>query len=289
MRRKLRELSLSKPLIVGIGLICLAMVFRLLDIFVFRLDDLLGEIILSKTIGFVIVIVFVKMIGEKMSDIGFNFNNKRSIFIIGAVITIGLMIVGYVVELIVFASDSPQLLVAGIDPKAGVTGGIGFTLFLLLGNVINCFMEEGLFRGVLIPILNRKYSVGRTIFLQGLLFGIWHIPWAFKWYISGMVSGTSGFVMALVMNFVPMIFMGIVFGVMYYYTNSIWTPWISHFLINSILNLFHININGQLDKGMTIRMAVFQFAIFALIPLLIKLSKKLNKYRVQFYTGAKVH
>ncbi len=106
MRKELRELSLSKPLIVGIGLICLAMVFRLLDIFVFRLDDLLGEIILSKTIGFIIVIVFVKMIGEEMSDIGFNFDNKRSIFTIGAVITVGLLIVGYAFEFMVFASDS---------------------------------------------------------------------------------------------------------------------------------------------------------------------------------------
>lgn len=281
MRKKLRDLSLSKPLTVSTGLICLAMIFRLLDIFVLKLDDLLGEIILSKTIGFIIVILFVKIIGDEMSDIGFNVNNKRSIFTIGVVITIILMIAGYAVEFIVFASDSPQLLVAGIDPKAGVTGGIGFALFLLLGNVINCFMEEGMFRGILIPMLNRKYSIRMTILLQGLLFGIWHIPWAFKWYISGMVSGTSGFVLALVMNFIPMVFMGIVFGVMYYYTNSIWTPWISHFLINSILNLAHVNINGELNQGMIIRMAIFQSAIFAFIPILIKLSKRLNKDRVK--------
>lgn len=281
MRRKLRDLSLSKPLIVSTGLICLAMLFRLLDIFVLKLDDLLGEIILSKTIGFIIVILFVKVIGDEMSDIGFNVNNKRSIFTIGVVITIVLMIAGYAVEFIVIASDFPQLQVAGIDPKAGVTGGIGFALFLLLGNVINCFMEEGMFRGILIPMLNRKYSIRMTILLQGLLFGIWHVPWAFKWYISGMVSGTTGFGLALVMNFIPMVFMGIVFGVMYYYTDSIWTPWISHFLINSILNLVHVNINGELNQGMIIRMAIFQFAFFALIPILIKLSKSLNKDRVK--------
>lgn len=286
MRKKLRDLSLSKPLILSICLMCIAMIFRLLDIFAFRLDDLLGEIILSKIIGFIIVILFVKMIGGNISDIGFNINNKWSIFILGAVITSTLMIIGYVGEFIIFASDSPQLLIAAIDPKAGVTGGIGFAVFLLFGNIINCFMEEGLFRGIMIPMLNRKYSIRMSILLQGLLFGIWHIPWAFKWYISDIVSGTSGFIMALVINFIPMIFIGIVLGVMYYYTNSIWTPWISHFIMNSILNLVHVSINGELNIGMTIRMSIFQSVIFILIPVLIKLTKKLNKVSFEYSSGA---
>ena len=69
MRKKLRDLSLLKPLTVSICLMSVAMIFRLLDIFVFRLDDLLGEIILSKAIGFIIVILFVKMIGDNISNI----------------------------------------------------------------------------------------------------------------------------------------------------------------------------------------------------------------------------
>lgn len=286
MRKKLRNLSSSKPLILCLSLMCIAMLFRLLDIFVFRLDDLLGEIILSKIIGFIIVILFVKMIGDNMSDIGFNINNKWSIFILGVVITSTLMLIGYAGEFIIFASDSPQLLITAIDPKAGVTGGVGFALFLLFGNVVNCFMEEGLFRGIMIPLLNKKYSAKMTIFLQGLLFGVWHIPWAFKWYISGMVSGASGFVIALIINFIPMIFMGIVLGVMYYYTDSIWTPWISHFIMNSILNLVHVSINGELNAGMTIRMSIFESIIFILIPVLIMLAKKLNKVSIEYGRGA---
>jgi membrane protease YdiL (CAAX protease family) len=144
-------------------------------------------------------------------------------------------------------------------------------------------MEEGLFRGILIPMFNRKYSVRMTIILQGILFGVWHIPWAFKWYISGTVSGMSGFIMALVINSMPMILMGIIFGVMYYYTDSIWTPWISHFLINSILNIIHISVNGTLDQGVTIRMAVFQAAFTILIPVIIKLSNRFNKVNITQY------
>lgn len=288
MRKKLKDLSLSKPLTLSICLMNIAMIFRLLDIFVFRLDDLLGEIILSKIIGFIIVILFVKMIGNDMSNVGFNVNNRWSIFILGVVITSILLIMAYVGEFIIFASDSPKLLIAAIDPKAGVSGGIGFAIFLILGNAINSFMEEGLFRGIMIPMLNSKYSLRMTIFLQGLLFGLWHIPWAFKWYISGIVSGTSGFVLALIINFIPMIFMGIVFGVMYYYTNSIWTSWISHFIINSILNLLHVSINGKLNVGMTIRMSIFQSTIFILIPILIMFTRKLNKVGDEYCNRSKL-
>ncbi|AFS78460.1 abortive infection protein [Gottschalkia acidurici 9a] len=281
MRKKLKSLSSSNPLILSIYLMCIAMLFRLLDIFVLRLDDLLGEIILSKIIGFIIVILFVKMVDNSMSDIGFNINNKLSIFILGAVVTVVLMFIGYVGEFMIFSSDSPKLLISAIDPKAGVTGGVGFAIFLLFGNVINCFMEESLFRGVMIPLLNKKYSIKMTIFLQGLLFGIWHIPWAFKWYISGIVSGASGFIMALIINSIPMIFIGIVLGVMYYYTNSIWTPWISHFMMNSILNLVHVSINGKLNIGMIIRMSIFESIIFMLIPILIIITRKTNKVSIE--------
>ncbi len=77
---RLKDLLLSRPLTLSICLMSVTMVIRLLDIFVFGLDDLLGEIILSKIIGFIIVILFVKIVGDNISNIGFNINNGRSIF-----------------------------------------------------------------------------------------------------------------------------------------------------------------------------------------------------------------
>lgn len=276
----IKSLKLKKPLITGLVLIGIAMIFRLLDIFVFKLDDLWGEIIVSKIIGFIIVLIFVKLVGESLKDIGFNFINKKSIIIIGGIFTAFLLVACYLFEIMMFRNKGPVLKLAAIDPKAGVSGGLWFAFFLLMGNVVNCFMEEGLFRGILIPMLSKKYSIRMTILLQGLLFGLWHIPWAFKWYQSGIVEGTSGFIMAFVMNCIPMIFMGIVWGVMYYYTDSIWAPWISHFITNSVLNLLHTNYGGELDSGMFIRMALFQTVMFALIPVIIKTSKALNENQI---------
>ena len=139
-------------------------------------------------------------------------------------------------------------------------------------------MEEGLFRGILIPLFKEKYSVKMSIILQGIIFGIWHIPWAFKWYITGIVKGIDGFLVGFIINFLPMILMGIIFGIMYHFTLSLWTPIISHFFINSILNLVHISINGQIDTTTTIRMAFFQTILTLSIPLIIKFCIKYNKF-----------
>ena len=48
----LYELSIRHNILVPLILLLIAVVFKVLDVFVLRLDELLGEIILSKSIGF---------------------------------------------------------------------------------------------------------------------------------------------------------------------------------------------------------------------------------------------
>ena len=102
----LQKLSLENPILVGLGLLLIALAFRLLDIFALRLDERLGEIILSKSLGFILVVLFA--------------------------------------------------------------------LWLLMGNIINSFMEEGLFRGVMIRLFGRALSLSQANWLQSFLFASWH-------------------------------------------------------------------------------------------------------------------
>lgn len=48
----IKRSTLQKPILTGIILMLIALCFRLTDIFVHRLDDRWGEIILSKALGF---------------------------------------------------------------------------------------------------------------------------------------------------------------------------------------------------------------------------------------------
>jgi hypothetical protein len=64
--------TFQRPILTGIVLMLIALGFRLVDIFILRLDERLGEIILSKALGFCLVLFFVWGIGRKMISIGFH-------------------------------------------------------------------------------------------------------------------------------------------------------------------------------------------------------------------------
>jgi membrane protease YdiL (CAAX protease family) len=133
----------------------------------------------------------------------------------------------------VLSSSNPSLQFAAIDPKAGVSGGFLFALWLVLGNFVNSFMEEGLFRGVMIPSCLTRLSFWQTNWLQAILFGAWHLPWALKWYQTGIIETPGEITMGVVVNFFPQILLGLVWGYMFLKTGSLWTPWIAHTLTNA--------------------------------------------------------
>ena len=78
----------------------------------------------------------------------------------------------YTVEWIVMQrfGQEPRLLFSAIDPKAGVTGGLLFALWLVAGNLVNSFMEEGLFRGLMLNLNRITLSFVKSNWLQALLF-----------------------------------------------------------------------------------------------------------------------
>jgi membrane protease YdiL (CAAX protease family) len=210
-------------------------------------------------LGFLLVVLFLWAIGKKLTSIGFHSRRLGEGLLIGGVITVLPFIVAYTVEWIVLGQmgQEPRLLFAAIDPKAGVTGGLLFALWLVAGNFINSFMEEGLFRGVMLNLNRMRLSFGKSIWLQALLFGTWHLVWVVKWYQTGTVSTPGEIGMGIVANFLPQICLGLVWGYAYLKTNNLWTAWISHTLTNTTLNLLHVATIDAMNPGMSIRMTTF--------------------------------
>jgi len=172
---RLQRVSLERPVLTALVLMAIALFFKWIDSFVLRLDERLGEIILSKSLGFVLVIVFVWLTRHKLKDIGLHSKRIGQSILIGASVTIIAFLIGYGVEylLSVQQAGEPQILFAALDNKMGVTGGYFFALLLVIGNFINAFMEEGLFRGLMIPLFLTKLSFVRANWLQAFLFGAW--------------------------------------------------------------------------------------------------------------------
>jgi membrane protease YdiL (CAAX protease family) len=270
--------TIKKPILTGIILMLIALSFRLIDIFVLRLDERLGEIILSKAVGFCLVLFFVWAIGKKLDSIGFHDRRLGESLLIGMVITVLPFIVAYTAEWIGLQQlgQEPRFLFAAIDPKAGVTGGLLFALWLVVGNFINSFMEEGLFRGVMLNLNRRRLSLWKSNWLQAALFGAWHLVWVVKWYQTGAVSRPGEIGMAIVANFLPQICLGLVWGYAYLKTDNLWTAWIAHTFTNTTLNLLHIATVDGMDPGMSIRMTTFSIVSLLMMFLIRYICNRQN-------------
>ena len=274
----IKRFTFQKPILTGILLMLIALIFRLTDIFILRLDERLGEIILSKALGFLLVLLFIWAIGRKPDSIGFHGRRLGESLLIGVTITVLPFIVAYVVEWFVLGQmgQGSRLLFATIDPKAGVTGGSLFALWLVIGNFVNSFMEEGLFRGVMLNLNRIRLSFAKSIWLQAVLFGAWHLVWVLKWYQTGIVSTPGEIGMGVVANFLPQICLGLVWGYAYLKTNNLWTAWLAHTLTNTTLNLLHVATVDAMDPGMSIRMTAFSIASLFMIFLIRYVCNRRN-------------
>ena len=283
LSNRLQQFSLAKPILTALILMAIALFFKWIDTFILRLDERWGEILLSKSLGFLLVIVFVWSTRHKLKDIGLHTKRIGQSLLIGASITLLAYVLAYGVEylLAVGQNAEPEFLVSALDNKMGVTGGYLFALLLVVGNFINAFMEEALFRGLMIPLFLIKLSFVRTNWLQAFLFGAWHLMWVFKYYQIGTIQTTGEISMSAFMNFAPQLVMGLVWGYMYFKTNSLWTPWISHVLNNSILNLLHVDTLQGMDSLMMVRMPIF--------TVLALLSMFLVKYLADKFQMDEVH
>lgn len=262
------------PLLAPLALLGIALLLRVLDIFVLRLDERLGEIIFSKALGFVLVISYVWAVGQGVAAIGLHSRNLSKALAIGAGITIaGFLIAGAIQNLAL--EPGAVFTIQAVDPKTGKAGGSAFAAFLIAGNVINSFMEEGLFRGIMLTHFLQRMRFRTANTLQAALFAAWHLVWPLKAYLMGDASVANVLAQSsslLLGTFVA----GLVYGYLFWLTDSLWTPWIAHFLNNTTLNLVQIEANsGELQPAVLMSVVVviaLAFLVIVISPIVKRLK-----------------
>ena len=173
----LYSLSLRRPDLVMLVLFILACLFKILDSFVLRLDELLGEAILTKSLGFLLIVAYLWACRKRLRDIGFKSRFAGKALLISAVCFISLYVVAFGAQLIVLRAggEDARLAFSAVDFKTGMTGGLFFGIWLLLTNFVNSAMEEGLFRETMLRHFRIRFSFwGATLMAAGY-FSIWHI------------------------------------------------------------------------------------------------------------------
>jgi membrane protease YdiL (CAAX protease family) len=280
--RKWYEWSLRHTILIPIILFIIAVIFKIFDVFVFNIDERLGEIIISKSLGFLLVLAYLWFVGKSVTSIGLHRKYAKEALIIGSsgIILILLFSYGLQFGVLVGAGKDPSLVFAAIDPTAGVTGGVAFALFLLLGNFVNSFMEEGLFRGVMLRHFRVSLSFWRANFLQAAFFGIWHLNWPIKQYLTGQLDAGGLASQSLMILFATGI-VGFAMGYLYLKTGNLWAPWIMHTINNSVQNMVHIRTVDGLDSDIMVFQIALTLSLIAIIPFFRALAKRFQTPEVK--------
>jgi membrane protease YdiL (CAAX protease family) len=245
-----------------LSLYIIVWIIKILDTFIFRLDEIIGEAIVTKALGFILVAAYVWMARRKLSDIGFHARNL-GIALLLTVVGFGLIYaLAFTSQLVILkvSGEEADLVFSAVDPKTGLSGGLFFGLWLVFTNLVNSAMEEGLFRGIMLRHFLVRYTKWGAIFLQAALFSLWHLSWPLRHLLDGQVSiGEVAFeAFGLLLS---TLISGVVYGYFYYRTNNLWGPFVAHMINNSIFNVLFI----RTTMGMQSSLEFIPFALIFLI------------------------
>lgn len=237
----------------------------------------LSENIVHKIFGIVIIFVCLKYLHARWRDIGFT--RKNWLKNIGLGLALGLCF--YTVTLLIefgflyFSSAKPNILMkaggfslASTEQFVGV--GIGS---IIMFNIFNVWMEEGLFRGLFEKLLRQKYKFAATIFISALLFGLWHVAMPIRSFLDGEFSLVQTAIFSI--GYILFAFMfGLKMSWLYKMTGSLWLGAADHFFNNAIINIVHVVSNQGSDSLQIARIFLAQTLSFVFVWILWRRSNK---------------
>ena len=267
--------SLTQPILVSLAFFLAVVALRSIGAFVLRLDER-PNIIFSGVLGFLLVLGYLRALRKPIRSIGLHARNFDKAFLIGGLSLLILSATLYTVQFyrLYTAGESPRLVFGLIDQETGTMSGLFFTLFYLVGQFFNAFMEESIFRGVILPHLMLRFRFWKANALQALLFGLAHLVFPLNSWASGQATaGEAAAEAAPLLVFTTV--GGLVYGYLYYRTASLWTVVFAH-LINNVTGLFfHLQTVNRLNAETDILMLA-SIGFVALVILAWTVAKRSN-------------
>ncbi len=266
-------------------MLAIAAVWRVVDQFVLGLGDTWLNIMPSKLFPFLIITAFFWKYRPRdiQPILGLSRENFQVQLVVGLLIgfaiSFGIDFGGTIVYGLLIDTTYPlQLHIMNEDT-------LGYMLVFFL---TNAFLEETLFRGLLINALKTHQTTNRAILLSAIIFGIWHAGWPL---VNG-AAGSDALNQVASMVFFTTI-LGIFLGIYYERFSSgrsLTGPIVVHTMFNYISECFKIGpepvIQGPdlifLNSGLMTSTLLMFFLIF--IPLGVILWRfKIEQVSVIWY------
>lgn len=263
--------KLRSPLLSVLVIYILCFIFRMIEYFMIRTDQtLLGEAIIHKIAGIIILWIAIKMLSTDFEFIGFKRKGIFKNFAFGLLFGISVFAAAYGAEILIAVSQgnfqSLQFYVSSyaVDKNIGNQTGILFFLICIVGNIVNVLMEEGVYRGLFQKILQQKYKFIAAAIICSILFGAWHVIGPIRNYYDGL-SSMGGMAANIFMLVITSSLVGFKAAMITKLTGSLYMAMGDHFVNNSIVNILHVTSYTGADELMFVRITIAQSLSFLLV------------------------
>lgn len=261
-----------KPDHLCIVIFTLCLSVRFVEYFLIETDKTaIGENVLHKVVGIIILALVLKWVNLSWSDIGFQRNGFAGGILKGLLLGSACFTISYGLELAVFIlQGNPahlEIYISSFSLTGSQIKNTDFVFFLLcvLFNIINVWMEEGVFRGLFIRTLSETKPFMQANFIAAFLFGIWHIVMPIRSYIHGEMSFAAMVFMGIGYMILAGI-MGIKWGLLYRITGNIWVGLGDHLFNNTVAaNMLHVISAKGTDELQIVRIMAAQIISFVYV------------------------
>ena len=271
---------LHKPIKSCVFIFLILLLVHAFEAIALRMDQtIFAENFINKIFGIVLLFVLLKQLHWDISTIGFKKYGLVKTILKGFALALFSFFIAYTIECSILYFQEKKIYLGFFITGFPLTGvgsiqtGIGFVFINIFFNIINVIMEEGTFRGLFYQLINTRYSLKTALFIQALLFGIWHIVTPLHNWIDGEISG-MGFVSLSIGYIILAGMMGVKWGLLYRMTGNLYAGMADHFFNNCIAtNLLHVVSNTGIDEYMIFRILIAQIFSFAIVVFLWKRQK----------------
>lgn len=254
---------------------------RVVEYLLIRTDQTVwGEAFLHKLAGILVLGVALKHLASNWSAVGFVRRQAGKQVLLGLLLGSLAFTVAYGAEFLfqLVRGNRPSLQLYVSTP--GTSGNQTALLFFALcvaGNLINVVMEEGVFRGLFISLIQSRYSARTAAIISSCLFGLWHLAAPLRALLEGKMTLVeaslygSGYVLLSAL-------VGLKLCLLVQATGTLWVALADHFFNNTVINMLHLVTASGADELQILRVVVAQVFSGLLVLWLLPKTSRLSPH-----------